>query len=89
MLDGYNTLNNDYASERETRRRYQQSVNQMQREAAEIKRQVVCCPFCLVRPRAADVSQEDHSFVLALIDGDGVIVSRLDRYSALRCLLVA
>ncbi|KAL1602556.1 hypothetical protein SLS60_005972 [Paraconiothyrium brasiliense] len=56
LLEGYDTLSNDYASEREIRRSYQQSVNQMQREVAETRREL-----------------ENHSFVLALIDGDGVI----------------
>ncbi|KAL5390410.1 hypothetical protein DPSP01_001969 [Paraphaeosphaeria sporulosa] len=56
LLEEYNTLNNDYASEKEIRRTYQQSVIQMQREVKEIRRE-----------------WQDHSFVLALIDGDGVI----------------
>lgn len=85
LLDEYSTLNNDYASEREIRRSYQQSVNQMQREVAETRRELVCCPCHLVRPPApADVAQEDHSFVLALIDGDGVIVRPTAPFSC-RC----
>lgn len=75
LLEEYKILKDDYASEREIRRTYQTQVQNVQHEVAETRRELV---RCLIQPCAtctpANLSQESNSFVLALIDGDGVIV---------------
>ncbi|KAF2266099.1 hypothetical protein CC78DRAFT_615404 [Lojkania enalia] len=56
LMQEHTNLKNDYASERDIRRNYQNEVIRTQRQLAEIQRDL-----------------DANSFVLALIDGDGVI----------------
>lgn len=47
LLEEHANLKNDYASERDIRRNYQRSVDQMQRQVAETHRELVRCPPAL------------------------------------------
>jgi hypothetical protein len=76
LLEDHANLKNDYASERDIRRNYQKHVDSMQRQVADTRRELVSCPpAALWHPSILTTLQENNSFVLALIDGDGVIVS--------------
>lgn len=73
LLEEHANLQNDYTSERDIRRNYQKSVDQMHRQVADTQRELVSLSaWSVLRTKLS--LQENNSFVLALIDGDGVIV---------------
>lgn len=45
LLEDYGTLQNDYVSEREIRRSYQNSADQLKHEVEEVRHKLVRCLF--------------------------------------------
>lgn len=75
LSEEHANLTNDYLSEREIRRSFQKTKDEKQSLVDFYERQLVSSRSNGIHAQILTFAKESSSFVLALIDGDGVIVS--------------